>query len=35
VTLTGSPAELAERNPGLSLEEIFVAAVGNARREAA
>jgi sodium transport system ATP-binding protein len=29
VTLTGSPAELAERFPGHSLEEIFVAAVSH------
>ena len=28
VTLTGTPAELAEQYPGRSLEEIFVAAVG-------
>ena len=30
VTLTGTPAELAQRYPGLSLEEIFVAAVSGA-----
>jgi sodium transport system ATP-binding protein len=30
VTLTGSPAELAARFPGKSLEDIFVAAVGEA-----
>jgi sodium transport system ATP-binding protein len=35
VTLTGSPAELAERFPGLSLEEIFVAAVRHAEPSAA
>jgi sodium transport system ATP-binding protein len=35
VTLAGSPAELAERYPGRSLEEIFVAAVGTASNEAA
>ena len=35
VTLTGSPAELAERFPGRSLEEIFVAAVHSAERNAA
>jgi sodium transport system ATP-binding protein len=29
VTLTGTPAELAQRYPGRSLEEIFVAAVGG------
>ena len=29
VTLTGTPAELAEQYPGRSLEEIFVAAVGG------
>ncbi len=29
VTLTGTPAELARRYPGRSLEEIFVAAVSN------
>jgi sodium transport system ATP-binding protein len=29
VTLTGTPAELAQRYPGQSLEEIFVAAVGG------
>jgi sodium transport system ATP-binding protein len=30
VTLTGTPAELAQRYPGRSLEEIFVAAVSGA-----
>jgi sodium transport system ATP-binding protein len=35
VTLTGSPAELAARFPGLSLEEIFVEAVRHAERSAA
>jgi sodium transport system ATP-binding protein len=35
VTLTGTPAELAERFPGRSLEEIFVAAVSGAERSAA
>jgi sodium transport system ATP-binding protein len=30
VTLTGTPAELAQRFPGRSLEEIFVAAVSGA-----
>jgi sodium transport system ATP-binding protein len=35
VTLTGSPAELAERFPGRSLEEIFVEAVRGAERPAA
>jgi len=35
VTLTGSPAELAQRFPGRSLEEIFVAAVQGAERSAA
>jgi sodium transport system ATP-binding protein len=35
VTLTGSPAELAERFPGRSLEEIFVEAVTGAERTAA
>jgi sodium transport system ATP-binding protein len=29
VTLTGTPAELAQRYPGRSLEDIFVAAVGG------
>ena len=29
VTLTGTPAELAEQYPGRSLEEVFVAAVGG------
>ena len=32
VTLTGSPAELAQRFPGRSLEEIFVEAVRGAER---
>lgn len=31
VTLTGTPAELAERFPGKSLEEIFVTAVSGAQ----
>jgi sodium transport system ATP-binding protein len=35
VTLTGTPAELAERFPGRSLEEIFVEAVSGAERTAA
>ena len=35
VTLTGSPAELAQRFPGRSLEEIFVEAVHRAERSAA
>lgn len=35
VTLTGTPAELALRFPGRSLEEIFVAAVSGAERPAA
>jgi sodium transport system ATP-binding protein len=35
VTLTGSPAELAQRFPGRSLEEIFVEAVQGAERPAA
>ncbi len=35
VTLTGSPAELALRFPGRSLEEIFVEAVAGAERPAA
>jgi sodium transport system ATP-binding protein len=35
VTLTGSPAELAQRFPGRSLEEIFVEAVRGAERTAA
>jgi sodium transport system ATP-binding protein len=35
VTLTGSPAELAQRFPGKSLEEIFVEAVHSAERSAA
>jgi sodium transport system ATP-binding protein len=35
VTLTGTPAELAERFPGRSLEEIFVEAVSGAERSAA
>ncbi len=35
VTLTGSPAELAQRFPGRSLEEIFVEAVQGAERSAA
>jgi sodium transport system ATP-binding protein len=35
VTLTGTPAELAARFPGRSLEEIFVAAVSGAERSAA
>jgi sodium transport system ATP-binding protein len=35
VTLTGTPAELAQRFPGHSLEEIFVAAVQGAERSAA
>ena len=35
VTLTGSPAELAQRFPGRSLEEIFVAAVRDTERSAA
>jgi sodium transport system ATP-binding protein len=35
VTLTGTPAELALRFPGLSLEEIFVDAVKGAERPAA
>jgi sodium transport system ATP-binding protein len=35
VTLTGSPAELAQRFPGSSLEEIFVEAVRHSERRAA
>jgi sodium transport system ATP-binding protein len=35
VTLLGSPAELAQRFPGRSLEEIFVEAVSGAERPAA
>jgi sodium transport system ATP-binding protein len=35
VTLTGTPAELAQRFPNLSLEEIFVEAVTRAERESA
>ena len=35
VTLTGSPAELAQRFPGHSLEEIFVEAVRGTERSAA
>jgi sodium transport system ATP-binding protein len=35
VTLTGSPAELAQRFPGRSLEEIFVEAVHGNERSAA
>jgi len=35
VTLTGTPAELAQRFPGLSLEEIFVEAVRGTERSAA
>ena len=35
VTLTGTPAELAQRFPGRSLEEIFVEAVRGAERSAA
>jgi sodium transport system ATP-binding protein len=35
VTLTGTPAELAERFPGRSLEEIFVDAVRGSERSAA
>jgi sodium transport system ATP-binding protein len=35
VTLTGSPAELKERFPGRSLEEIFVEAVRGSERSAA
>jgi sodium transport system ATP-binding protein len=35
VTLTGTPAELAQRFPGRSLEEIFVDAVRGAERSAA
>jgi sodium transport system ATP-binding protein len=35
VTLTGSPAELAQRFPGKSLEDIFVEAVRGAERSAA
>jgi sodium transport system ATP-binding protein len=34
VTLTGTPAELAQRFPGRSLEEIFVAAVSGAQQAA-
>jgi ABC-type Na+ transport system ATPase subunit NatA len=30
VTLTGTPAELAQRYPGQSLEEIFVGAASSA-----
>jgi sodium transport system ATP-binding protein len=35
VTLTGSPAKLAQRFPGRSLEEIFVEAVRDTERSAA
>lgn len=35
VTLTGAPAELAQRFPGRSLEEIFVDAVRGSERSAA
>jgi sodium transport system ATP-binding protein len=35
VALTGSPAELAQRFPGRSLEEIFVEAVRHSERRAA
>jgi sodium transport system ATP-binding protein len=35
VTLRGTPAELAQRFPNLSLEEIFVEAVTRAERESA
>jgi sodium transport system ATP-binding protein len=35
VTLTGTPAELAQRFPGRNLEEIFVEAVSGAERTAA
>jgi len=35
VTLTGTPAELAQRFPGHSLEDIFVEAVRGAERSAA
>jgi sodium transport system ATP-binding protein len=35
VTLAGTPAQLAARLPGSSLEEIFVAAVSGAERSAA
>ena len=35
VTLTGTPAELKQRFPGKSLEEIFVAAVSGAEERAA
>ena len=35
VTLSGTPAELAQRFPGLSLEEIFVAAVSGTEKSAA
>jgi sodium transport system ATP-binding protein len=35
VTLTGTPAELAQRFPGRSLEDIFVEAVRGAERSAA
>jgi sodium transport system ATP-binding protein len=35
VTLTGTPAELAARFPGRSLEEIFVEAVSGAGAAAA
>jgi sodium transport system ATP-binding protein len=35
VTLSGTPAELAQRFPGRSLEEIFVEAVRGAERSAA
>jgi sodium transport system ATP-binding protein len=35
VTLTGTPAELAQRFPGRSLEEIFVEAVTGVERSAA
>ena len=34
VTLTGTPAELAQRFPGLSLEEIFVRAVSGTQKSA-
>jgi hypothetical protein len=34
VTLTGSPAELAERFPGRTLEETFVEAVSGSAPEA-
>jgi ABC-type Na+ transport system ATPase subunit NatA len=35
VVLTGTPAQLAARFPGRSLEEIFVEAVGGAGAAAA